>query len=455
MSHHGSMCYSSTPLEIVWHWLESRLFSVRPFLSHIDSLNFASIYSQTHAVYRDCLVHFFHFGHRARSLQDGWAKGLMVEASILPFYHSSGVWPLAYMVGAASLADALGFMDRAARLLQQEEEAHAANDLERFLPLLSSRSDLAQKAVGRVRQHVATVLKDVPGCIDAFDRAVRQRGVGLDAATRDLVRRAIHGRLVCLSGFGPRPYTVEDAERLVASCRSEGLAVEIAGLNGENTIIIGGPSHDVGVAEVLAREGKVGRPPFLVSKVLVDGAPHTSRYRQAAEKCRGFLDEAIGSGSLTDPAIPFVNCQGSLVQKAIDVREALVATLDRTFRFDLSCAAFLASQPRALLAGLGKESTPGHNVVEAAILDQARRSNCLVPPIVRTIDLFSNGLRRGVAREAVARRQPVEVPWSMPTFDELDDVRAAWEKLVYRRRSARGNQSSSADTEFLDQTVSV
>ncbi|MBI3356501.1 MAG: hypothetical protein HY038_07000 [Nitrospirae bacterium] len=315
-------------------------------------------------------------------------------------------------------------------LFDEEEEICSAEDLERFLPILSSSLDLDRKAVSRVRQHVSAVLKGVPGIIEAFDRAVERRGAGLGAATSELVRRAIRARLVALSGFGARPYTLEDAERLVAACRERGLAVEVSVVNNDNMVLLGGPSYDIAVAEVLAREGACGRRPFLISKVLVDGAPHTSRYRNAAGRWRAFLDDEIRMGKLRDPVIPFVGRDNTLVETAAGIRDELTGTLDKPFLFRDVCQSFLAMEPRVLIAAMDQNSSPGHNVVEAAFLDQSRILRRASPLILKTGDLIRGGSEIEHLREALGAGLPGQRPCEPMSHKRLDALRLEWESCL-------------------------
>lgn len=436
MNHHGSIEYQGTPLETVESWLEESLGGRDLNLSSFRRgeeggfKHFANAPWQNQVVYRDNLIHFFATLNILLASErsfGGFPGGL---SSLAPFYHSSGVYSLVYVVGAASLEDSFRITAKGPDLFDEEEEIRSGEDLERFLPILSSSLDLDRKAVSRMRQHVSTVLKGVPGIIEAFDQAVERRGAGLGTAMSELVRRAIRARLVALSGFGVRPYTVEDAERLVAACRERGLAVEVSVVNNDNMVLLGGPSYDLAVAEVLAREGACGRRPFLISKVLVDGAPHTSRYRNAARRWRAFLDDEIRMGKLRDPVIPFMGRDSTLVKTAAGIRDELTGTLDKPFLFRDACRSLLEMQPRMLIAAMDQNTSPGHNVVEAAVLDQSRILRRASPLILKTGDLIRGGSEIEHLRKVLGTGLPGQRPCEPMSYKRLDALRQEWESCL-------------------------
>lgn len=461
---HKAAFHPGSPQARTESWLESLLaqddLGIQSFRNGgiAGRQHFASIPYQYRTVYRDNLVHFFSALCQIEPRSGFFEESLLSAGEgFVPFFHSSGLSAAGYLAGCATIDHALRISLRGADLLAEEEDRLSREDLERFLPILGSYSDLVRKAVARVRQHVVAVLKDIPGCLEAFDKAVERKGLGLGKTDRMFLERALHARLTCLSGFGPRPYGLGDAERLVEACRERGLSVEVAVVNAENCVILGGPAYDLAVAEVLAREGAVGRVPFLISKVLVDGAPHTSRYAGAAARFGLFLEGEIEKGRLRDPVIPFVGSGGILVRTARDVREQSMANLDKRFVFDGACAAVLERSPRGILMVVGQGRTPGYDVAESVLLDLAAKRGSVPPPILRAGDLAAEGPSRTAAWKVV-----VGTPSSnsskaeaASTFDDLDNVRKVWEDRLagFRRSAVTGPQRKDRDVSYA--TVSA
>ena len=142
------------------------------------------------------------------------------------------------------------------------------------------------------------------------------------------------------------------------------------------------------------------------------------------------MDDEIRMGKLRDPVIPFVGRDNTLVETAVGIRDELTGTLDKPFLFRDVCQSFLAMEPRVLIAAMDQNSSPGHNVVEAAFLDQSRILRRASPLILKTGDLIRGGSEIEHLREALGAGLPGQRPCEPMSHKRLDALRLEWESCL-------------------------
>ncbi|MBI3408974.1 MAG: hypothetical protein HY040_11540 [Planctomycetes bacterium] len=336
--------------------------------------NLGDIHQQVGLVYRDNLVHFIWFLNLLMRKGIDPLAYFIRARRLLPTYHSSGLYAILAITGCASMEDAERLAAGAeARICHEDvETASAERDISELRGLHPERADpITMGAVQGLLRVVRTLYAHVPDGAEAIERVFFQTSGEVSLYDRGVLRQVLKGKLVCLSGFGPRPYVREDVDRLMRYCLERGIHVELSVINGPDLHIIGGSALDVARAEVVARKGLAGRIPFLVGRVLVDGAPHLGRYREGVRRYEAVVDRFIQEGRLRKPVIPFVSRYGAVVKTLDDVRREVLHLMDEPFDFQAVCKTAIGMGARWVVIGLSGERSAGRRVVRANLMDAA------------------------------------------------------------------------------------
>lgn len=435
-----------------WVYAKSRdvWFDVESFDMGLTSsnVNHGSIHRQLCFVYRDNLVHFFWFLRRLAEAGTDPVGYLIREGRLLPAYHSSGLFPLLYVTGCASWEDAdlLGMGDEPRRHQEQVEIENAESDIEELLRLDPDTADrVTREAVRLLVRTVRKLYADGTQGAGAIEAIYRRTTGYVSPLEREVLTRFLKGKLICLAGFGPRPYGREDVEQLVSYCNARGIHVDLSVVNGSDLHVIGGRALHVAKAEVTARSGLAGRPPFKVSRVIVDGAPHTRSYKEGVRRYQALVDRFVAEGRLQAPAIPFVGRHGRLVTTVEQVRNEVLHLMDETYDFQIVCKTAINHGTRWVVTGGSGEQSAGRRVVMANLMDAAMGGTGGPLQIASTDGLSDRSreereaLLRGLQQDAVhlgACRAA-----STQTWQDLEKMRELWEAGLETRH--RRNQSRS------------
>lgn len=378
MTHEGSAWYPvDGGFRDVADWVYARSrdvgFDVESIAAGRSSSNgnYGGIHQQLCLVYRDNLVHFFWFLRKLAECEIDPVAYLVREGRLLPAYHSSGLFALLYIAGSASWedADCLATGEEPRQYQEETEIRNAECDIEELRRIDPDRADpVTQEAVGTL---VRSLRKIGFEGADAVERVYRQTAGSVSLEDRENLIRLLKGKLICLAGFGPRPYGREDVERLLNYCNGRGICVDLSVVNGSDLYVIGGRALHVARAEVVARRGLAGRTPFKVSRVVVDGAPHTRLYVDGVRRYEAFVDRLVLEGRLREPAIPFVGRHGRLVVTVEQVRNEVLHLMDETYDFQIVCKTAVRHGARWLLTGGSGEQSAGRRVVKANLMDAA------------------------------------------------------------------------------------
>jgi hypothetical protein len=281
---------------------------------------------------------------------------------------------LLYVAGSASWEDAdnIATSWEPRQFQEQTEIENAKCDIEELRRIDPDNADpVTQEAVRILVRALRKLFRDGSRGADAIERVYRQTAGSISQEDREILTYFLKGKLVCLAGFGPRPYGRGDVEQLVSYCNARGIDVDLAVINGSDLHVIGGRALHVAKAEVVARRGLAGRIPFKVSRVIVDGAPHTRLYREGVRRYEAFVDRLVSEGRLREPAIPFVGRYGRLVTTVEQVRNEVLHLMDETYDFQIVCKTAIRHGARWVLTGGSGEQSAGRRVVRANLMDAA------------------------------------------------------------------------------------
>jgi hypothetical protein len=414
-------------------------FDVKAFAtgSLAEPVNHGDIHRQLCFVYRDNLVHFFWFIRWLAREGIDPAAYLVGKGRLLPTYHSSGLYATLYISGCASWSDADRLATSAAckKILYDVEREHVKQDIAELRALVPEEADPVTREAVRILVRTARKLyRHIPRAAGAIERVFEQTSGDVSIEDREMLGQVLKGRLVCLSGFGPRPYGREDVERLLGYCRERGIHVELSVINGPDLHVIGGSALNIARAEIIAKKGLAGRVPFLVSKVLIDSAPHTSRHREVVRRYEAVVDRFLAEGRLREPAIPFVSRHGKLVTTAEDVRHEVLHLLDEVYDFQEMCRTGIRHGMQWVVMGLSGEQSAGRRVVRANLMDAAM-SNGAGGFLFASTDVEAARSRQErealmVALSRDARVLGLAAMGSGVFLRSLEGLRAAWESAI-------------------------
>jgi hypothetical protein len=381
MTYAGATGYSEDEeMACIADWVYERCgnanFDVRGFASGEagSHANRGDIHQQLCLVYRDNLVHFIWFLNRLAQEGIDPLVYLMRFRRLLPIYHSSGLYAVLAITGCASIEDAeqLAAGEEARRCHEDVEVSSAERVISELRGLDPERADpITREAVQCLIRVTRTLYKHVHGGAEAIERVFLQTSGEVSFNDREILWQVLKGRLICLSGFGPRPYVRGDVDRLLSYCSERGIHVELSVINGPDLHVIGGSALDVARAEVIARKGLAGRIPFLVGRVTVDGAPHMSRYQEGVRRYEAVVERFIREGRLRKPVIRFVSRYGTVVKTLDDVRREVLHLMDEPFDFQVVSRTAMGLGARWIVTGLSGERSAGRRVVRANLMDAA------------------------------------------------------------------------------------
>ncbi len=414
-------------------------FDVKAFAtgSLAEPINHGDIHRQLCFVYRDNLVHFFWFLRWLANEGIDPVAYLVGKGRLLPTYHSSGLYATLYVSGCASWSDADRLATSAAckKILYDVECEHVGQDIAELRALIPEEADpVTREAVRILVRTTRKLYRHIPRAAGAIERVFEQTSGDVSLEDREMLGLVLKGRLACLSGFGPRPYGREDVERLLGYCGERGIHVELSVINGPDLHVIGGSALNIARAEIVAKRGLAGRVPFLVSKVLVDSAPHTSRHREVVRRYESVVDRFLAEGRLREPAIPFVSRHGRIVSTVEDVRHEVLHLLDEVYDFQEMCRTAIRHGMRWVVMGLSGEQSAGRRVVRANLMDAAM-SHGAGDFLLASTDVETARSRQ--EREALtaalsldARAMGLGAMGSGMFVRSLEGQRAAWESAL-------------------------
>lgn len=419
------------------------------------SASHGDIYRQFCFVFLDNLVHFFWFIRRLAQEGIDPVAYLVREKRLLPAYHSSGLYATLYVAGCADWEDvervamSAGFRT----MIHEAELWHMERDIRELRAIDPNSCDpITRDAVEILKDSARRFYSHVSDGAEVVERVFQQTTGEVSVQDRAVLQQLLKGRLACLSGYGPRPYMRGDVDRLLSYCSERGINVEFSVINGPDLHVIGGSALHVARAEVIARRGLAGRVPFLVSKVLVDGAPHTSRFKRIAEQLKGAVDRSVAGGLLRAPAIPFVGRNRQLVVTVEDVREEVLHLLDQVYDFQGSCQTAIHHGARWFMTGLSGELSSGRRVVRANLMDAAMAMGAFGLSFAST---DARGARSQRERAAMLDAFLADakalgaVGKNDRSLDALDRLRESWEAGLRARQSADGSCRKADSNRFM------
>ena len=277
-------------------------FDVKAFAtgSLAEPVNHGDIHRQLCFVYRDNLVHFFWFIRWLAREGIDPAAYLVGKGRLLPTYHSSGLYATLYISGCASWSDADRLATSAAckKILYDVEREHVKQDIAELRALVPEEADPVTREAVRILVRTARKLyRHIPRPLG------RSRGsLSRQAETCPLRIERCLGRfsradwpafLVLVRGL-----MVEKTWRVARLLPRRGIHVELSVINGPDLHVIGGERSQHRPCRNHRQKGLAGRVPFLVSKVLIDSAPHTSRHREVVRRYEAVVDRFLAEGRL-------------------------------------------------------------------------------------------------------------------------------------------------------------
>lgn len=446
MTYPGAAQYADDGFEDVASWVYKRSnhvgFDVEAFGKGFCA-DFGDVHRQLCFVYRDNLVHFYWFLRRLASVGVDPMSYLIRNRRLLCAYHSSGLYAALYVSGCASWddADRLATGVECERILRDVERELVDLDIGELRSLdPESADEVTREAIRTLIRNARKRYKHVPDGPETIERVFRQTTGEVTPQDSSVLQQVLRGKLICLSGLGPRPFVRGDVDRLLAYCQERGIRVDLSVINGPDLHVIGGSALHVARAAVIARKGYAGRVPFLVSNVVIEGAPHTGRFQEVVRRYESVVDRLFADGRLREPVVPFLSRYGKLIATAEEVREEVLHLLDQTYDFQVVCRTAVRQGIQWVVTGLSGDQSPGRRVVRANLMDAAMEEGMLDIRFASTAASAGGNYReRETLLELLARdaANTSSVGARHHLLESLENLKEAWEEGLEKERQSR------------------
>ncbi|HEX5398469.1 MAG TPA: SDR family oxidoreductase [Verrucomicrobiae bacterium] len=245
--------------------------------------------------------------HLARMFRDIQAVGgreWISRLQILP--HSAGTYVAGWLAGVVSFEDMALITHQCSHLMAEAERLATLDELNRwfFAP------------DGRLSAEEMALLKQL-----------RQKADAASALDRAKLADRLGGRLELLFSF-----SAHAMEKLVADLEKQRIGVSRAISMSPHGAVFAGNALEMARFDALF----VGARKLEFKRVLVEvnGTPHCSRLKTAAEKITELLCRYLQQGRLRDPVVPFVSHHGEWVKTREQFVEAIAGIADQPMSYD-------------------------------------------------------------------------------------------------------------------------